>query len=189
MDNIRKYLNEFVTQSDQDWEIFSSKLVRVEFPKKSIILEKGKREKFLSFIAKGIVRFNIPKPDYDFTFAFAFENTFVSGYDSFLAKTPSLYNIEAISDCVLWRITCEDLETVYDSTQIGDRIGRKIAEELFLKKMKREMSLLEDTAKKRYLDLMSEQPQLIKYIPQKYLASYIGIRPQSLSRIRKEISI
>jgi hypothetical protein len=66
-------------------------------------------------------------------------------------------------------------------------MGRKIAEELFLKKTRREMSLLEDTATQRYLDLLSEQPLLIRYIPQKYLASYIGIRPQSLSRIRKAI--
>lgn len=50
MENIRKYFNEFVVLSDQDWALFSSKLRRVEFPKKSIILEKGKREKFLSFI-------------------------------------------------------------------------------------------------------------------------------------------
>ena len=88
---------------------------------------------------------------------------------------------------MLWQITYEDLQAVYDITSIGDRIGRKIAEELYLKKMKREMSLLEDTARKRYLDLMAEQPDLIRYIPQKYLASYIGIRPQSLSRIRKTI--
>lgn len=187
IENIRKYFNEFVSISDADWDIFSSKLSKAEFRKKSLILEKGKREKHLSFIEKGIVRFNIPKPDYDFTFAFAFENTFVSGYDAFLTQAHSLYNIEAITDCVLWQITYEDLQAVYDITSIGDRIGRKIAEELYLKKMKREMSLLEDTARKRYLDLMAEQPDLIRYIPQKYLASYIGIRPQSLSRIRKTI--
>lgn len=187
IENIRKYFNEFVSISDADWDVFSSKLSRVEFPKKSLILEIGKRERFLSFIEKGIIRFNIPKPDHDFTFAFAFENTFVSGYDAFLTQTPSLYNIEAITDCVLWQITYEDLEAVYNNTSIGNRIGRKVAEGLYLRKMKREMSLLEDTAKKRYLDLMNEQPLLIQYIPQKYLASYIGIRPQSLSRIRKTI--
>ena len=53
--------------------------------------------------------------------------------------------------------------------------------------MKRELTLLEDSAKTRYINLMREQPELIRNIPLKYLASYIGIRPQSLSRIRKEI--
>ncbi|NGM66870.1 Crp/Fnr family transcriptional regulator [Sphingobacterium sp. SGR-19] len=187
MEKIRQFFGEFVTIDDLDWEIFSSKLERAAFPKKSVILEQGKKERFLSFLEKGIIRFNIPKVDYDFTFAFAFENTFFSAYDSFLTQTGSHYNIECITDCVLHRISYKDLEFVYANTSIGDRIGRKVAEDLYVKKMKRERSLLEDTAKKRYMDLLSEQPHLLKYIPQKYLASYIGIRPQSLSRIRKTI--
>ncbi|HEY0749771.1 MAG TPA: hypothetical protein VGD26_01370 [Chitinophagaceae bacterium] len=67
-------------------------------------------------------------------------------------------------------------------------IGRKASEDLFLKKSKRELSLLNDTAEERYLKLFSEQLHLIKQIPLKYIASYIGITPQALSRIRKRIS-
>ncbi|MDN5627752.1 MAG: Crp/Fnr family transcriptional regulator, partial [Weeksellaceae bacterium] len=80
-----------------------------------------------------------------------------------------------------------DLDYIYENTIIGDRIGRKIAESLYVKKMKREQSLLEDSAQKKYEDLLKEQPELILNIPLKYIASYIGIRPQSLSRIRKQI--
>lgn len=188
MENIRKYFEELTDIQEKDWIAFSSKLIKSFHPKKSLILEQGRTEKYLSFIEKGIVRFNIPKIDYDFTFAFAFENSFVSGYDSFLTQQPSIYNIEAISDCTLWRISHEDLNAIYRDTEVGERIGRKIAENIYIRKMKREISLLEDNAKKRYSDLISEQPHLIQYIPLKYLASYIGIRPQSLSRIRKEIS-
>lgn len=184
---IKEFFEEFVEINDEEFEVFTSKLVKVKYPKKSIILEKGKVEQALSFIEKGIVRFNIPKLDYDFTFGFAFENSFVSGYDSFLTQLPSTYNIEAISDCTLWQISYKDLNDIYNNTRIGERIGRKVAESIYLKKVKREISLLEDTAKTRYLDLLKEQPELIQKIPQKYLASYIGIRPQSLSRIRREI--
>ncbi len=188
MENIYKFFQELVDITEEDWEYFSSKLIRKQFSKNSIILEKGKKEEFISFIEKGIVRFNIPKPDYDFTFAFAFENSFISGYDSFLTQKPALYNVEAVSDCILWTISFKDLNDIYDNTKIGDRIGRKISENIYLKKMKREISLLEDTAKKRYLDLLTDQPHLLQLIPLKYIASYIGVRPQSLSRIRKEIS-
>jgi CRP-like cAMP-binding protein len=188
MEGIRKIFNELVDIKEKDWANFLSRLNKVTYPKKAIILKKGKVEKYLSFIEKGIVRFNIPKEDYDFTFSFSFENSFVSGYDSFLTQQPITYNIEAVSDCILWQISYADLHAIYDGTAIGDRIGRKVAENLYIKKMKREISLLEDSAKKRYLDLIAEQPQLIENIPLKYLASYIGIRPQSLSRIRKEIS-
>lgn len=187
LDKIKNYFNSLVDMNAKDWEIFSSKLIRMEFPKRSLLLEMGNTEHYLSFIEQGIVRFNIPKLDYDFTFGFAFENSFVSGYDSFLTQLPSSYNLEAITPCVLWRISFEDLHTVYETTSVGNFIGRKAIEDIFLKKMKREMTLLEDSAKTRYLNLMREQPELIKNIPLKYLASYIGIRPQSLSRIRKEI--
>ncbi|WP_343318954.1 Crp/Fnr family transcriptional regulator [Sphingobacterium multivorum] len=187
MNKIREYFESLVVMNDTDWELFSAKLVRMVFPKKSLILEIGKTEQYLSFIEKGIVRFNIPKLDYDFTFGFAFENSFVSGYDSFLTQQPSSYHLEAITDCILWRISFEDLHMVYQTTTVGNLIGRKAAEDIFLKKMKRELTLLEDSAKTRYINLMREQPELIRSIPLKYLASYIGIRPQSLSRIRKEI--
>ncbi|WP_312333785.1 Crp/Fnr family transcriptional regulator [Sphingobacterium sp.] len=187
MDRIKQYFDSLVVMSDTDWELFSAKLVKTEFPKKSLILEIGKTEQYLSFIEKGIVRFNIPKLDYDFIFGFAFENSFVSGYDSFLTQEPSSYRLEAITDCILWRISYSDLHLIYETTQVGNFIGRKAIEDIFLKKMKREITLLEDSAKTRYLNLMQEQPELIRNIPLKYLASYIGIRPQSLSRIRKEI--
>ncbi|GEN73345.1 Crp/Fnr family transcriptional regulator [Chryseobacterium lathyri] len=187
MENIKNHLSNIVDISENDWEIFSSKLSKVNFPKKGILLEKGKIEKYLSFIESGILRFNIPKIEYDFTFAFAFENNFVSGYDSFIKQKPSLYNIETITDCTLWRVSYDDLQNIYATTTIGNRVGRMIAEELYLKKMKRELCLLENSAKQRYLDLFEEQPQLVQNIPLKYLASYIGIRPQSLSRIRKQI--
>lgn len=188
MDKIKAYFDSLITMETKDWDIFSSMLTKAVFPKRSLILEIGKTERYLSFIERGIIRFNIPKLDYDFTFGFAFENSFVSAYDSFLTQTPSSYNLEAITDCVLWRISYADLNTVYKTTQVGNFIGRKAIEDIFLKKMKREFTLLEDSAKTRYLNLMREQPELIKNIPLKYLASYIGIRPQSLSRIRKEIS-
>ena len=188
MKQIKQYFDTLVDISDEDWAIFESKLERITFPKKSVILEKGKTEKYLSFIEKGILRFNIPKLDYDLTFGFAFENSFVSAYDSFVEQMPSQYNIEAITDCVLWRISFEDLNAIYRQTKIGEQIGRKVAETLYSRKVKREISLLENTAKERYLDLFKEQHHLIQNIPQKYLASYIGVRPQSLSRIRKEIS-
>lgn len=187
MRNIRKFFDKIFEMNDQEWEYFSSKLAYMEFPKKSIILQRGKTERFLSFMVQGIIRFNIPKDDYDFTFGFAFENSFFSAYDSFINQSISTYNIEAITNCVLWRISYEDLQLVYRHTSCGERIGRMIAEDLYCKKIKREISLLEDTAKKRYTDLIREQPLLIKFIPQKYLASYIGVRPQSLSRIRKTI--
>lgn len=188
MNKIRNYFEKFTTLSDKDWDFFSSKLVKREFSKKSIILKVGQKENYLSFIEKGIVRFCIPKEFEDLTFSFAFAGNFMSAYDFFLTQQPSNYQIEPISETTLWSLTYEDLQQIYRETEIGNTIGRFAGEDLFLKKSKREMSLLTETAEQRYLNLFTEQPHLLQLIPLKYIASYIGITPQALSRIRRRIT-
>ncbi|MGV3509277.1 MAG: Crp/Fnr family transcriptional regulator [Sphingobacteriaceae bacterium] len=188
MEQIRSYFQRNANLSDKDWLAFSSKLNREEYPKRTLLLKEGQTEKYLSFIEQGVVRFYIPKEDNELTFTFAFDNGFVSAYDSFLTQTPSTYNVETLSPTVLWRLTYADLQEIYTNTEIGNTIGRYASEDLFLRKSKRELSLLNDTAEQRYLKLFTEQPQLIRQIPLKYIASYIGITPQALSRIRKRIS-
>ncbi|NII84790.1 Crp/Fnr family transcriptional regulator [Pedobacter riviphilus] len=187
MEQIRRYFEQHFKLTDKDWEIFASQLVRQEFPKKHIILKAGQTENFLSFIEKGIIRFYIPKEASELTFAIAFDNGFVSAYNSFLTKQPSTYHVETLTATALWRMSYDGLQTVYRETKIGNSIGRWAAEDQFLKKTERELSLLNDTAEQRYLRLFSEQPKLIEKIPLKYIASYIGITPQALSRIRRRI--
>ncbi|MBJ6368538.1 Crp/Fnr family transcriptional regulator [Snuella sedimenti] len=188
MEQIREHFETNFNITHQDWQIFASKLICQKFPKKSTILKKGETERYLSFIEKGTIRFYIPNEDKDLTFGFIFKNAFVSAYDSFLTQSPCTYTVEAIEDTVLWRLTYDDLQVIYNTTKIGNVIGRKACEDLFLKKSKRELSLLNETAEVRYLNLFSERPELIKQIPLKYIASYIGVTPQALSRIRKRIS-
>ena len=188
MEQIRDYFENITKLSDQEWNFFSSKLTRVVKPKKTFLLKAPAIEDHLAFIEKGIVRHYIPKDENDITYAFSFSGEFVSGYESFLTRTPSICNIETLTECVFWQVSYNDLEEIYKNTDAGNIIGRKASEMLFLEKSKRELSLLNDTAEERYLNLFKEQPQLIQFIPQKYLASYIGITPQALSRIRKRIS-
>ncbi|MCH5597511.1 Crp/Fnr family transcriptional regulator [Niabella ginsengisoli] len=187
MKQIRQYFEKTVNLTDKDWQFFSSKLIRQEFPKNHLLLKTGQTENYLSFIETGMIRFYIPKDENDLTFAFAFDNNFVSGYDSFLTKTQSTYNIETLTKSILWRLTYNDLQDIYNQTEIGNIIGRQASEELFLKKSKREISLLKDTAEQRYRNLFIEQPHLLQHIPLKYIASYIGVTPQALSRIRNRI--
>lgn len=188
VERIRSYLNTIATLSDEDWAFFSSKLQKKTLSKKSTLLAKGKVETYLHFIEKGSVRLFIPGIDNDLTFGFCFENEFISAYDSFLTQTPCSYETETMTDTQLWSISYQNLQEVYKNTTHGQQIGRLIAEQLFLRKSRREQSLLNDTAEERYLKLFEERPELIREVPQKFIASYIGITPQALSRIRKRIS-
>ena len=188
MESIRSVFSQFAEVSDGDWNVFSARLQPVDIPKKTILLQSGKIEQYLSFIELGVIRCFIPKEETELTFAFRFAGEFFSGYDSFITQTPSSYQIETLEPTKLWRIDYQGLQEVYEQTSVGHYIGRVVAEKLFMAKAKREQALLNDTAEERYRLLLEKQPQLIQTIPLKYLASYIGITPQALSRIRRRIS-
>lgn len=189
MQQIKAYLDQIATISEDDWAFFMSKLQRRVIPKKDVFLKLNDIENHISFIESGVVRLFIPKdnPEKEITFGFSFKDQFVSAYDSFLTQTPSAYQLQALTETTLFSITYNDLQAVYKTTQIGNLIGRLTAERLFLLKSKREQNLLNLTAEERYMKLFKERPELLKVIPLKYISSYIGVTAQALSRIRKRL--
>jgi CRP-like cAMP-binding protein len=190
MEQIRQHFEKAFTLklTDKDWEIFALRVKRQEFPKNHVLLKLGQTEDYLSLVEMGVIRYHIPKGENDITLAFVFADSFASAYDSFLTRKPSVYQADTLAKTTLWRLSYSDLQIIYNTTEIGNKIGRFASENLFLKKFKRELSLLNETAEQRYQNLFTEQSQLIREIPLKYIASYIGITPQALSRIRKRIS-
>lgn len=188
MEAIRRHWDTFSEQSDEDWHFFSSRLSTATYARNALLLKAGQVENYLSYVESGIIRLYIPKPENDITLGFVFPGNFVSAYDSFLTRAPCRYQVQALTEARLWRISFEDLQQVYAHTRKGNEIGRKSAESLFLIKSRRELSLLNKTAEERYLDLFSQRPELIRHIPLKHIASYIGVTPQALSRIRRRIS-
>lgn len=188
VEQVRRFIqNNYTELSDKDWQLVSSKFFRQEFSKKSLILAKGQVENYISFVEEGIVRYYIPKENKEVTFELTFADDFIGAYDSFLTRLPSVYHVETITKTVLWRVSHDDVQALFRETEAGNILGRLAGEKLFLEKAKRELSLLNETAEQRYLNLFTEQPELIKKIPLQYIASYIGITPQALSRIRKRI--
>ena len=188
MQQIKDYLDQIAEISQQDWLFFISKLQRKVIPKKKVFLKLNDVEDSISFI-ESVVRLYIPKenPEKEITFGFSFKNQFVSAYDSFLTQKPSAYQLQALTETTLLSISYSDLQDVYQTTQIGNLIGRLTAERLFLIKSTREQNLLNLSAEERYIKLFKERPELLKVIPLKYISSYIGVTAQALSRIRKRI--
>ena len=188
MNNIRTYFEKFVDLNDYVWSLFTEKLEYETFSKGSIILKIGDIENYVSVIEEGAVRFVIPNQNNETTFGFAFKGHFFSAYDSFVFQKPTKYQIETLTEVKIWRVSHDNLNQLFDNTREGNLIGRQIAEQFFCGKQDRELSLLTQSATEKYYNLFKNQPQLIKEIPLKYIASYIGITPQALSRIRAEIS-
>ncbi|WP_209400237.1 Crp/Fnr family transcriptional regulator [Pseudozobellia sp. WGM2] len=188
MDRIKHHFERIITIPDSDWAFFTDNLEMKEYAKKETLLKSGETENYFSFVEKGAIRYFIPKKEDDITFGFRCEDEFSSAYDSFLTQKPSIYSLQAMEDCVLWSISYNNLQRIYRQTSVGNLIGRIIAEQTLVLKWDRELSFLNQTAEERYLDIFDKRPELLKRVPLKYLASYIGVTPQALSRIRKRIS-
>ncbi|MDT0644817.1 Crp/Fnr family transcriptional regulator [Zunongwangia sp. F363] len=188
IDQIRKRFSSLVPMTEKDWLYFSSRLEHVRFKKSDVITGFGQVENRLFFLANGIVRYIVNNIN-ESTSDFAFPGQFFSSYSSFISRKPSIYELRPVTSKVeCYYIGYDHLHEVYRNTNCGERIGRLAAEQQFLKKSAREISLLTLNPREKYLQLLEEQPHLIQSIPLKYLASYLGITPETLSRIRASIS-
>lgn len=173
---------------DESWNMLEIHITRQKFNKSEFLLKQGEVEKKVYFVESGIIRYFIQQgEDKEATFAIIFENQLAGAYDSFLQQIPSEYFVQAIKPSITWSFPIEILQRLYQAVPVANSIGRIACEELFLIKANRELSMYKYTAQERYLNLFSEKPRHIKEIPLKYLASYIGVTPQALSRIRKRI--
>lgn len=185
---LRQTLETIQPISNSDWAIIEPLFRKKVLSKYEFLLREGEVERYLYFIEDGILRSYVDREDSEVTLEFSFQNTLFSSYESFIRQEKSRINIQAITDVVIWRVSFDDLQKIYQKTSIGNYIGRIAAESLYIEKSVRELDLLTKTATERYLNLFKIQPKLIQSIPLKYIASYLGITPQALSRIRRNIS-
>lgn len=123
----------------------------------------------------------------ELTIHFSEENTFACDYDSFISKNKSNKTIEALEETELYVISFNDLQLFYKNVQYGDRFGRLLLEEIFTSAIRHIISVHTDTAEQRYLNFLYSFKHLQQRIPQFYIASFIGVTPQSLSRIRRRL--
>ena len=167
--------------------MIQSKLRTVEYSKNEIITGDDQVEPRIHFVLDGIARMYLDLEEKEITKNFMFPNSFISSYSSFLTGEKSDYVIQALKNCHCAYLEKPELQEIYEQTSIGNALGRIFAENMFVYLSRRETAFLTKTPSQRYNDLFEEQPELIQEIPLKYLASYIGITPQALSRIRAKV--
>lgn len=139
----------------------------------------------IGFIDSGVFRFYINTEERDATYYFAAESEFICDYPSFLPQRPSDKNIQALEPSEILVISFDNLQRFYERISLGERFGRLIAEEIFVDSIQQLASFYQDKPEIRYQNFVRRFPQLVQRLPQYYIASYVGIAPQSLSRIRR----
>ncbi len=183
---LRETLNALYELTEDDWSFLATHLQKVEVKKREVILAYGQAEKYIYFLEKGLIRSFTEKQDREICLDFAFEKQIFCSFISLSTQSPSLICLQALMPSTLIRLPVAAMQTWLDGSKPAERLMRRIIESLHVEKLQKEMKMLTMTAEENYEKLLQESPNFVQYIPVKDMASYLGIHPDSLSRIRKK---
>jgi CRP-like cAMP-binding protein len=172
----------------QDLENIISQYQRLEFAKNDFLVSEGSNANFYYFLESGFVRsYAIDLEGNDISTKFFSSKDIVVDWHSFFLKTKCRENIQAITPCVVWKITFENFMKLFKIEAFRE-VGRTRLINNFFELKNHSVSVIADPAKDRYLNLLKEKPAIVQNVPLKQIATYLGITDTSLSRIRKEIT-
>jgi CRP-like cAMP-binding protein len=187
MNALIQVINHLIHLNKDEEEIIKTLFTPLHLRSGEYFLEEGKVCKHVGFIESGLVRYFLIDDGAEKTVYFSKENEFVSNYQSFLPKKPSNTNIQAIEETYMYFISYDNLQRLYEKIKGGERFGRLAIEQIFVNSIEQSKSLYKDPPETRYRQFLEMYPDLVQRLPQYYIASYIGIKPESLSRIRKRM--
>ncbi len=181
-------LNQMVPLDKNETELIRSSFKPLNLKKGEYFLQSGEINKHVGFLAKGLVRYFVFKDDEESTFIFTKEGEFIADYQSFNNKTKSVQNIQAIEDCELLVIDYASVQHIFSVTPNGNLIGRLIIEHRFDVMVNQLLAIYMQNHEERYLSFIKHYAELTQRIPQYLIASYVGVQPESLSRIRRRFA-
>ena len=165
---------------------FLSKAKRASALKGEIIFAPGKVCSKLFFIENGMFRAYRLTDGNDYTHHFLAEGWFATDFQSYLNNQPGELYLQSVTDTVYYEFQKADVEDLYEEHHQLEKLGRIIAEKAYLKTVERLIDFQTNDLKSRYNNLIKTNPQLFNQIPQKYIASYLGVAEQSLSRVKAD---
>jgi CRP-like cAMP-binding protein len=187
-DLLRAHIAKKVDLTEEECELSTQFFVQKKVRKRQFLLQEGDVCKHLAFVNSGCLReYTVDQRGDEHIIQFAIEGWWISDLTSFLSGNPSSHNIDALQDSEVLLLDKSARESLFDSVPRMERFFRLLLEANYVATHKRINDALSASAEERYLTFINTYPQLVEQIPQNQIASYLGITPQSLSRIRKEL--
>lgn len=185
-----KSIGEKVTLTEEEKEICETFFIPRKLRKKQFLLHEGDVCKVNAFVAKGILRsYTVDDKGNEHIVQFAAEGWWISDLYSFLTGEESAYNIEAIENCELLLLTRSASDELLALVPKFESYQRLLLQGAYIAMQRRITASLNQTAEEKYLDIIQTYPDIIQRVPQHMVASYLGITPETLSRIRKQLVI
>ncbi|MCF2495368.1 Crp/Fnr family transcriptional regulator [Dyadobacter chenhuakuii] len=185
-----QHIQEKVSLSDLDKEAIETFFIPKKLRKRQYLLQEGDVCKHLTFIAKGLLRtYNVDDKGDEHMSVFGWEGWWLSDFNSFLSGEQAVFNIDAIEDSELLLISRENYEALTLAVPVMDRYFRILYQNSIVTKERRLMSSITHSAEEKYVKLAESNPKMIERVPQNLIASYLGIAPETLSRIKKNLAM
>ena len=180
-----QYLNKFVNITDEEFDQHFMPIIKVRrFGKKDYLIKAGEVEQYFNFVIKGLVRKYYKKGHQEINTQISREGQIIMSQQSFLGRYPSEYHIEAIEPSVVVSIKYEHLEELYGKSKKMEHLGRLVVTYIMVISDRWQMQMVKMTPRERFLNFVMKNPELMQRVPQKYLASYLNIKPETFSRFK-----
>lgn len=186
---VQQFISRFVKLNEEEWNAVLPLIKIRELKKNDYFVREGEIARYISFTQNGYLRVYYNHDGNEITRDISPLHTFVTALPSFISQTPSFEIIQAITNCELFVIYRDDLENLYNKYINWQKVGRRIMEDMFVETQNRIYAFITQTAEMRYKEMMEKFPDIFLQVPLQYIASYLGITSQSLSRLRKSIQL
>ena len=186
-DKLKKYCGLTVPLSDTELDLIDKYFEVKNIKKKEFLLQDNKVCNFIAFIAEGSIRHFHIKDGIEKTCDISFDNSWVTDFQSFTYDIVGKMNLQAMENSTVFLIKKQNLFKLYQESHKYETFGRLMAEQVAQRATEIAMSLSSDKPEERFQNLIKKQPDLFQRVPQKYIANFLGVSPESLSRIRNRI--
>ena len=179
-----EFLNKYTDVTAQDFEVLMSMVEHHSFEKKVKLIEIGEVEKRMYYVLNGLMRKYFYRGKHEVITHLVKEGGLIGSGVSFLTGMPSLYIVETLEPVNAISINRESIENFYKLNKKYEQIGRMMITHYFLQQETRLLDNIRFTTRERFIRFMNENPDLIMRVPQKHLASYLKIKPETFSRLK-----
>jgi CRP-like cAMP-binding protein len=186
-DSVYRYINQFLDITQEEFAVIAGYMQVRHFDRRVKLTDIGETEIYLNFIHKGLIRKYFFRNDEEVITQIARERELVCSSVSFLSQVPSDYVVEAVEPTTVVSISKENLEKIYALGPRMERMGRLITIDWLLRKEYWENSRIQLEPKERFLKFITDHPHFLQRVPQKYLASYLDIKPETFSRYKRRV--
>ncbi len=184
IEHFTHYIRYFVQPTEDQMAAFLAKVKTTHVLKNDVLVRVGDICPKVWFVHQGILRHYAIEGEKEGTVWFSFAGDLLTEVTSFVTRKPSVHNIIAITDCELLSMDYADLQHFYDTEKIWERFGRLTTVQYLLAQMARTNSLLFQTGKQKYDEFVKRHPEALQHIPLHQIADFIGVKFETLSRIR-----